>query len=177
MYKHYRNYFWKMGKPYGIEEVEAEKTLTSYKIISDPYFKRISIEKYQLTRFDQVIYDSVLLDFRHLTLKDQIAWRREVLNEEENRTTCLLRDHDDRAVLIETLTFDRNLCGTCTTSTVQGIPVAIHRMYYREQQDTFDGVMLYDREERPVMRKCYERDPVTGEFTLLIDEEWDMQNA
>lgn len=177
MYKHYRNYYWKKGKPCGVEETDAAATPISYKIIVDPYFKRFSIEKYQLARFDQVIYDSMLLDFRHLTLKDQIAWQREILTEEENLSVCLLRDQDDRAVLIETLTYDRNLCRSCIASTVHGVTVAIHRMYYRDQNDPFDGVILYDSEERPVMRKSYERDPKTGEFTVLIKEEWDMQNA
>lgn len=176
MYKHYKNYYWKMGKPYGAEEVDPSQAPFSYKIVSDPYFRRFSIEKYLLTRFEKVVYDSILLDFRHLSLKDQMAWQREVLKEEEDRTICLLRNQDDRAVLMETLTFDQNHCRTCTTHSVHGILLAVHRMFYRALQDAFDGVVLYDLEGRAVMMKSYETDPLTGEFTNLISEEWNMQN-
>ena len=50
-------------------------------------------------------------------------------------------------------------------------------MYYRRFHDSFDGVILYDIEERPVMMKTYEVDPLTGEFTNLLAEEWNMQNV
>lgn len=165
-----------MGKPYGAEVTEASETSTSYKIISDPYFKRFSIEKYRYTRFEKVVYDSILLDFRHLSLKDQMTWRREVLTEEGDCSTCLLRDHDDRAILIEALTFDQNQCRSCTTSSIHGLPLAVHRMFYRSRNDPFDGVILYDMEEKPVMKKSYEIDPSTGEFTNLLSEEWNMQD-
>ena len=176
MYKQYRNYYWKMGKPYGCEEVDASLAPFSYKIVSDPYFKRFSIEKYLFAHFDKVVYDSALLDFRHLSLKEQIAWQREVLKEEGDRSICLLRNQDDRAVLMETLTFHQNQCRTCETSSVHGLPIARHRMFYRSLQDPFDGVVLYDLEGRPVMMKIYETDPLTGEFTNLVSEEWNMQH-
>jgi len=164
-----------MGKPYGSEEVESANAPFSYKIVVDPYFKRLSVEKYQLHRFEEVIYDSILLDFRQLSLKDQIAWEREVLKETDHQTICLLRNQDDRAVLQETLTFESGYCRTCLTSSVHGLPLATHQMFYRSLNDSFDGVVLYDREGRPVMMKSYETDPLTGEFTNLISEEWNMQ--
>lgn len=175
MYKHYRNYYWKMGKPYGLDEAHAAQTPYSYKIVADPYFKRLSIEKYQFTLFEKVVYDSILLDFRHLSLKDQMAWEREVMKETEDQSICLLRNQDDRAVLIETLTFENNQCRTCLTTSVHGLPLAAHRMFYRSLQDSFDGVVLYDLEGRAVMMKSYETDPQTGEFTNLISEEWNMR--
>lgn len=177
MFKHYRSYFWKMGKPYGREAVNPEEASASYKIVVDPYYKRFSVEKYQFVHFDKVIYDSCLLDFRHLTLKDQIAWQRETLSEEADQTVCLLRNQDDRAILIETLMFDQNLCRACKMSSIHGVQLSTHRMFYRSSQDPFDGVVLYDLEERPVMMKLYEIDEQTGEFTNLISEEWNMETV
>jgi hypothetical protein len=175
MFKQFRDYYWKNGKPYGMHEVDPTQVTPSYKIVTDPYYKRFSIEKYQSTTFDKVIYDSLLLDFRHLTLKDQIAWQREILREDNEHSYCLLRNQEDRVVHLETLTFEKNQCRTCVTSSVHGVPLSTHRMYYRFLQDTFDGVVLYDREDRPVMIKTYELDPETGEFTNLLSEEWNMQ--
>lgn len=172
MHIFYKNYYWKNGKPYGREEVDPLKNSYSYRIVTDPYFKRFSIEKYCGKQFEGIIYDSMLLDFRHLTEKDQQAWQREVLREEKNQTICLLRNHEDRAVLTETLTYEKNLCRSCLISTVHGIPIAIQQMYYSLLKDPFNGVVLYDRENRPVMRKTYEFEG--GEFTQLLKEEWDL---
>lgn len=175
MFKHFADYYWKEGKPYGSREVEPAETPNSYKIVVDPYYKRFSIEMYQYIQFDKVIYDSCLLDFRHLTLKDQMAWQREILKEEQDLSIYLLRNQDDRAILIETLTFENNRCRKCKTISVHGFPLAIHCMYYRCLHDPFDGVVLYDVERRPVMIKVYDTDPLTGEFTHLLMEEWNMQ--
>lgn len=175
MFKYFQDYYWKEGKPYGSREIHPEQAPFSYKIIVDPYYKRFSIEKYQYAHFDQIIYDSCLLDFRHLTLKDQMAWQREILKEEENSSFCLLRNQEDRAILMETLIFEKEQCRVCTTSSIHGIPLAVHRMYYCHLNDPFNGVVLYDIEKRPVMMKIYEIDPSTGEFTNLLTEEWNMQ--
>jgi len=175
MFKHFQEYYWKDGKPYGRHAVDPSSTPTSYKVIVDPYFKRFSVEKYHHSHFEKIIYDSALLDFRHLTLKDQTAWHREVLQEENDTSTCLLRNQDDRAILIEDLVFEENQCRMCTTRSIHGVTLSMHRMYYRNLQDPFDGVILYDNEERPVMVKMYESDPLTGEFTHVLLEEWNMQ--
>lgn len=175
MFKYFRDYYWRGGKPYGIDVVNPLETSPSYKIIVDPYFKRFSVEKYCDNRFDKVVYDSLLLDFRHLTLINQTAWQREIIEEKEDQTVCLLRNQDDRAILLETLTFEKDQCRSCRMSSVHGLPLSEHRMYYNRLQDPFDGVVLYDLEGRPVMMKLYEVDPLTGEFTTLLKEEWDMQ--
>jgi hypothetical protein len=175
MFKYFQNYYWKEGKPYGKEEVDPTQASFSYKVVVDPYYKRFSIEKYRYIYFDRIIYDSYLLDFRHLTLKDQMAWQREFLKEEKDSSICLLRNQDDRAILIETLTFEHDRCRTCITSSVHGIPLAIHRMYYRRLNHPFNGVVLYDMEDRPIMMKVYEIDSLTHEFTDLLIEEWNMQ--
>lgn len=176
MFKYFQDYYWKDGKPYGSQEANPSLAPFSYKIVVDPYYKRFSIEKYQYIHFDKVIYDSCLLDFRHLTLKDQMAWQREFLKEEKSSSLCLLRNQEDRAILIESLIFENQHCRICTTHSVHGIPLSTHRMYYRSLHDPFNGVILYDVEERPVMMKEYEADPITDEFTQLLSEEWNMQN-
>jgi len=177
MFRHWQNYYWKNGKPYGLQEKDPALTPSSYKIVADPYFKRISIEKYRFTHLDYIVYDSYLLDFRHLTLKDQIAWQREILKEENHSTICLLRNEDDRAIFYETLHFEKNICRSCTTSSIHGIPLSIHRMFYTHMEDPFNGVVLYDNEKKPVMHKIYNFDTMTNEFTNLLLEEWNMQKS
>lgn len=176
MYKHFKDYYWKDGKPYGSQEVDPAEASHSYKIVVDPYYKRFSIEKYHFAHFDKVVYDSLLLDFRQLTLKDQLAWQRESLHEEDQSSVSLLRNQEDRAVLIERLIFEGDYCRACTTSSIHGIPLAIHRMHYSALNDLFNGVILYDIEKRPVMMKVYDIDPISGEFSELLTEEWNMKN-
>jgi hypothetical protein len=175
MIEHYQSYYWKMGKPYG-DQLGDLKASISYKIVVDPYHKRYSIEKYQQGLFDKIIYDSILFDFRQLKPIDQMAWQRELLKEDPYCTVCLLRNQEDRAILLETQFFEQNWCHSCAVSSIHGIPLSIHRMYYQAFGDPFNGVILYDIENRPVMMKTYQVDPKTGEFTLLIKEEWDMHN-
>lgn len=175
MYKHFNDYYWKMGKPYGRKIVDPHSSETSYKIVVDPYYKRFTIEKYIYFTFEKIVYDSALLDFRHLTLGEQIAWRRELLQETDNQEITLLRNQDDRAVFIETLTFIDQHCRHCQTKSTLGIPLAEHRMYYQFMDDFFNGVVLYDMEQRPVMIKTYEIDTNTQEFTNLILEEWNIE--
>lgn len=173
MNSHYRDYFWKLGKPYGMGKINFDCSV-SYKIIADPYYKRISIEKYAYGKFSQMVYDSIFLDFRHLKLPEQVAWQREVRQEEANRTTCLLRNQDDRAILIEILEFQDHYCRSCVIQSIHGIHLSTHRMYYKKLHDSFNGVILYDQENHPVMKKIYEIDPLTEEFNQLISEEWNM---
>lgn len=176
MFKHFQDYYWKDGKPYGRGEIDPAQSEYSYKIVVDPYYKRFSVEKYHYSHFDKIIYDSYLLDFRHLTLKDQMAWEREILQEDKKTTFALLRNQEDRAILTETLSFEGDRCRLCTTSSIHGILLATHRMYDQSIGDPFNGVILYDIEERAVMIKIYEIDFVSGEFTNLLVEDWNMQN-
>jgi hypothetical protein len=174
MMKYYRDYYWKKGKPYG-HEVATTTNGKTYKIVTDAYGKRFSIEQYQEGLFDKTIYDSLLLDFRHLNPVNQMAWQKEVIAENEQTVTCLLRNQDDRAILLETHYFDNKRCRSCKISSIHGLPLSTHRMYYQSLQDPFNGVVLYDLENRPVMVKTYQTDSETDEFTILLSEEWDMQ--
>jgi hypothetical protein len=175
MNPHYRDYFWKNGKPYGIEKVDS-KHFISYKIISDPYYKRISIEKYHFGQFAQTVYDSIFLDFRHLKSPEHTGWQRDLLEEKENKIAYLLRNQDDRAILKEILEFQEHYCRSCMIESIHGILLSTHKMYYTILQDPFNGVILFDQENRVVMKKTYEINPLTEEFDRLISEEWEMNS-
>ena len=108
---------------------------------------------------------------------EQAAWQREILSETEFESVCLLRNQEDRAVLIERITFDQQKCRSCTTYSIHELPVATHRMYYKELGDSFNGVILFDLEGHPVIKKSYEIDAKTGEFTNLLTEEWEMMSG
>ena len=164
---HFGDYYWKNGKPYGKEKL-AENVHTSYKIVADPYYKRISIEKYQNGNFSQLVYDSFLLDFRHLNSAEQAVWHRETLSESRDKRICLLRNQDDRAILTETLHFESNLCRLCQIHSIHGIHLSTHHMHYKNLNDSFDGVILFDCEERPVMQKIYQFNEETQEFDHLL---------
>lgn len=174
MNHHFQDYYWKNGKPYGKQIVDASAQV-SYKIIVDPYYKRFSIEKYRSHIFDRIIYDSFLLDFRHLKPNEQIAWEKEELQSGDSSLRYLLRNQDDRAILTETHNFEQGHCRSCLISSIHGIPLSLHRLYYTALGDPFNGVALFDMENRPVMVKKYEIDPVTDEFTTVTEENWNME--
>jgi hypothetical protein len=177
MIRHYQSYYWNKGKPYGYGAVDPHAVAYSYKIVPDPYHRRFSIEKYKLGKFDCIIYDSFLLDFRRLASIENTAWTKELLEENSSQTRCLLRDPDDRAVLIETYTFEQQRCRSCHIFSIHGLLLAKQQLYYQALQDAFNGVVLYDIENLPVMRKTYAIDATTEEFSSLLTEEWNMQNG
>ena len=171
---YYSNYFWKDGKPYG-QTLTASDAEICYKIVADPYYKRISIERYSQGRFMATIYDSLLLDFRRLKTWDDTAWQREQLEDNSQTRICILRNPDDRILFIETLSFVETYCHLCTLHSCHGLLLSTHRMFYSARGDIFDGVVLYDSEGRTVMRKHYQIDPATGEFSQLLKEEWEIR--
>lgn len=171
MLKHFKDYYWKGGIPYGISATEdlSEK---NYKIVMDPYRKRISIEVYDKSVFSEVAYDSALFDFRHLKSPEQAAWQKVTVKDEENSMECLIRNQDDRLVFFETYWFEQGLCRDCVATSPHGYPLSKQHMFYKFLKDPINGVLLLDRHERPVMYKLYDADPHTGEFTKLLKEEW-----
>ena len=170
MIKHYLDYAWKGGIPYGIEPVDPLST-ESYKIIIDPYRKRISIEKYSNNRFTEIIYDSALFDFRHLKSPENASWQKIVIKETDEVVECFIRNQDDRILFFESYSFEQGLCRECTARSVHGYPISRQRMFYKAFRDPFNGVVLFDSNNHPVMYKHYEVDE-TGEFSLLLKEEW-----
>lgn len=172
--KSFEDYVWKNGKPCGITKKTPSKSNISYKIIADPYYKRISIEKYVKESFDTVIYDSAIFDFRHLKPAEQNAWQKTTIGDDGIKTTCHIRNHDDRLVLIEEYTFENNLCRECRTFSPHGIQVSSQRIYYKSLGDPFNGTILYDRNNYQVMYKTYQVNSLTNEFSDLLVEQWDM---
>lgn len=175
--KHYRDYFWKGGVPYGISSL---KNLSSYdgifyQIITDPYKKRISIEKYAQKSFKQIIYDSALLDFRHLNPIDQTAWEKIPVEETEHHITCLIRNQDGRAIFFEKYRFEGTHCRSCRIESVHGYPISIQKILYTFLGDPFNGVILHDINQHPIMYKRYKIDEESGEFTKILEENWNMQ--
>lgn len=176
MTKHYRDYVWKEGIPYGIEVVTENADL-SYKIVMDPYRKRIGIEKYMSHgRFAELIYDSAFLDFRHLKPAQQLAWQKTILEETPSMVISAIRNQDDRLVLLETYTFEGGYCRQCIARAPHGVCLSRQQMYYTALHDPFNGVVLFDSNEHPVMFKRYASDEASGEFTDLLEEQWDMLN-
>lgn len=176
MTKHYKDYIWKNGKPYGCAALLENTPLVgiSYKVIADPYYKRISIELYQDGIYQKTIYDSALFDFRHLKPVEQNAWQKQTITESADKMICHIRNQDDRLVLIEEYTFDDNLCVECRSYSPHGNLVAIQKIYYQSKQATFDGVLLYDTNDHLVVSKYYKVNEANGEFSELIEECWDM---
>ncbi len=177
MTKYYKDYVWKDGIPFGIMPVAEIATTDSYKIIMDPYRKRISIEKYVKGGFSSVVYDSVFLDFRRLKEPQQTAWQKIPINETEDLLICLIRDQEDRVLFMETHLFMNDLCRECHVSSPHGISLSLHKMFYKNLGDPFDGVVLYDQNEHAVMLKKYEFDEREQQYTNLLEELWDMEHS
>lgn len=176
--KHYRDYFWKEGAPCGISFLKNLSSYDgiSYQIISDPYRKRISIEEYRQQSFKQTIYDSALLDFRRLNPTDQTAWEKVPVEETEDHATCLIRNQDGRAIFFEEYRFAGTRCRSCRIKSVHGYPISTQKILYTSLGDPFNGVILYDMNQHLVMYKRYKIDEESGEFTQVIEENWNMQN-
>lgn len=178
MTKYYHDYFWKEGIPYGIEPLQDWQTSAlSYKIVMDPYRKRISIEKYVYGRFITTIYDSNFLNFRHLNQIDQPSWQKITVHETPESSHCLIRDQDDRIVFIETYFFQKNYCTKCIAKSPQGLLLSTQWIHYKILGEAENKVTLFDANHHPVLQKYYEADPITGEFTHLIQELKDMQGV
>jgi hypothetical protein len=166
---YYSDYIWKGGIPYGI----GEKGKWGYKIVMDPYRKRICIEFAKEKEIPSLIYDSALLDFRHLKQENHQGWQKEIVQETEKTVVCLIRDQNDRLLFIETHHFTSDVCRLCCVTSLHGVVLSIHKMFYTSLGDPYDGVALYDVQNRLVMCKRYVFDSGSRQFTELLEEHWD----
>lgn len=169
MNPYYRDYFWKEGLPYGIEQMPSPEDIT-YKVVMDPYKKRISIEKYSWGDFLELVYDSALFDFRSLKGENQFAWEKTRVRDS---SVSIIRDQNDRVILKEEYEFEGERCRKCSIYSPHGILIGIQRMYYHGLNDSFNGVELRDANDHQVMRKEYEMNQVLDEFGQLTKELWD----
>lgn len=174
MSEHFVDYCWVDGVPIGVHPVEKPIKGFSYKIVSDPYKKRITIEKYHSESFFSVIYDSILLDFRQLRQLDPTAWQKVTIYESPQESKTLILSQEDRILFVETCRFKDLLCYECQIHSAHGLFLSTHRMYYKRSNDPFDGVILYDNQNHPVMFKSYKFDEEIQEFTELLEEQWNM---
>lgn len=178
MNKHFADYYWRQGLPQGRGVVAVTADL-SYKIIADPYHKHISIEKYLNGFFAAVVYDSALLDYRHLEPHAFSAWERTLYreNKEEEAIVYMLRDNNDRLRYFETNRFCGLLCRQCLIHTPQGILLARHELFYELFADGYNGVELYDSNDHLVLRKKYAFNQASQSFAELLEEQWEHQGT
>ena len=179
MAKFFQSYGWSKGVPKGLGLLEPAAIASlecCYKIVDDPYHKRYSVERYHQGTFHSVPYDSQMMDFRHLKPQQQQAWQKQTLESDDDQIVCLVRDQNDRLVFVETNLFDGPLCRECRVCSPQGLFLSVHRMYYSQLGDPFDGVVLYDRQNVPVMFKKYACSE-EGVFTDLLEEQWDLTDT
>jgi hypothetical protein len=105
----------------------------------------------------------------------QTAWRKEFIAETPTKTVALIRNEDERAILIETSFYENQLCRECQVSSIHGVLISTHKILYSTCGDPFNGVILYDSEKHPVMLKQYEVENHSSLFTQLLKEEWNME--
>lgn len=174
MTQYFSNYIWKNGLPYGIQPGAGEEINRRifYKIASDPYHKRVSLEKYTFGNFTGIIYDSALFDFRHLKQGEQLAWQKTPISETENTALCHIRNQDDRLILIEEYLFEKGLCRECKAFSPIGPLLSVQKISYKAFNDPFNGVTLFDSNNHAVMSKHYEFNEETRQFSLLLKEDW-----
>lgn len=174
--KYYADYFWKNGRPRGLNGT-LNLEGTSYKVIADPYFKRISIEKYTNQSFVEIIYDSAIFDFRHLKPMEQNGWEKKTVSETEQESVCHIRNQDDRLIFIENYFFENQICRECRTTSPHGILLSVQHILYENLGDSFNGVILYDTNNHMIMYKRYEFDNATQSFQKVLEECIDFSKA
>lgn len=172
MTKYYCDYVWKKGLPYGILESKNMEGQT-FKIVSDPYHKKNSIEVYIDGSFLKIIYDSSLFDFRELKLGEQLSWQKNVIHETELEVVSHIRNQDDRLILIEKYEFESGICRICKAYSPHGIHISTQKIYHTKFNDPCNAAILFDANDHPVMQKKYKLDEKTEEFKELLEELWD----
>jgi len=175
MHPLYRDYIWQKGIPVGqgrLSEPDVDAPSSAYKIVVDPYRKRFTIECYQGPVFQCLVYDSQLLDFRHLKPATQQGWQREVIHQSDSEIICLIRNQEERLLYRELHSFAGSLCRECRITSLHETLLSTHRMYYTHLGDRFNGTLLYDSNHHLVLAKRYACG-TGGEFTDLLEERWD----
>ncbi|SCA62568.1 hypothetical protein SCG7086_AB_00270 [Chlamydiales bacterium SCGC AG-110-P3] len=171
LFSGYGDYYWDDGVPRGRHPISSGNVPLYYKLVSDPYHKRLSIEEYRSDTFSTVIYDSAIFDFRWLKPAAQVGWQKETISETDTEVISLIRTIEDRVILKEVYSFDGPFCLECHAFSPQDIPVSTQKVHYKSRGDIFNGVVLYDMNNHPVTFKKYETG-TDGQFTHVIEEQW-----
>jgi len=174
--QYYSDYYWEDGKPYGQNPLGETpgRQKTAYRVVSDPYYKWISIEKYENGIFICSIYDTKVFDFRCLKPLHQIAWKKDAISSSDYR--CMIKNQDDRIIALEEYAFAGERCRMCTTHSAHGIIISFQKIYYSDFGDPFNGVALFDSNKRIVMYKRYSIDS-EGAFLEVLEENWKMKTV
>ena len=171
----YKDYHWVEGLPKGLSpltEDEVPENELSFKIMSDSYLKRFSVERYVKGKYQELIYDSHVYDFRLLKVEAMHAWSREPLRESQDESFCLVRDHDDRVILKERGVFKDSYCVECTLYSPYESILGVQTMSYQELGDAENTALLRDAYGKPVMLKRFASDDEGG-FSRLVETKWD----
>jgi hypothetical protein len=172
LFPYFTDYRWENGSPTGIEKADiGSAPSVCYRIVSDTYQHRIVIEAYAEGSFSTVIYDSKLLDFRSLAAPAHPVWKKDLLKESDSEVVVLLRDENDIPVVIERNHFENGRILSCDMTTPQGTQISKQKFYYASSADPFNGLTLFDGNDRPVMQKNYAVDE-HDTFTDLLNVNW-----
>lgn len=165
---YFTDYVWVNGRPKGLMPTTLEESLKStvYKIVKDPYGKRISLERFQSGHFLDCAYDSHLFDFRVLSSNRESSWQK-IESESINQPSSLIIDHDDRTIAKEFYHFENGLCTECRIHYPEGPLVARQRIIYHEDK-TLKAMLLFD-----VLGSCAGIKIFDPEGNCIF-ESWDM---
>lgn len=173
MFPHFKEIFWKNSRPQGRTLVqEPREEALSYTIIHDPYYKRISVERYKRGIFDQTVYDTALFDARSLTEREQLQWQRIAISENEEERVDALKDGNHRTLYLEKQRFEKGFPRACSFFSPHGLFLAKSSLFYELLGDSWSGVLLEDSEGRPILKKCYSANQ-EGAFIDLKEERRD----
>ncbi len=153
------DYQWVKGTVVKISEGDR------FQILADPYGKRVIIEQHIDGKFQKLIYDSNLLDYRKLNPREKLGWSREELENDR----FLIRDRDHTPVLIEEHVFNGDRPIECRYYSPHLIFLGHQKIFYQEFGDPFDGVTLFDTLNKVVLTKKYALLP-DGTFGELLFE-------
>lgn len=161
MIPYYKDYQWKGGKPLGLQKT-ALPADEAYRIVSDPYYKWITIEAYRGAQFAHLVYDSRFLDFRKLTPEAQAAWRRETIKEGE----AWIFNEDDRLILREVCHYENEICHAVQIYSPYNMLICQYKM----EEGPLGPLFLFDSNNRCVMSRTF--DANQNKF----EECWDFQS-
>jgi hypothetical protein len=167
----FTNYYWEKGRPKGTGLAKKPEK-NCFRIITDAYFKRYIVERYDQGLYQETLYDSFLLDFRKLDSKNQLGWQKVCVFSTKEKEIHRLLDLEERTILVETSYFKEGLCLLTESHHPQGTLVCKNQLLYKQFGDNINGSMLLDRGGRVVALKeykfCQER-----VFTDLLYENWE----
>lgn len=151
MFHYFGDYYWQDGEPKGLGKCE-ETASRAYRIVQDPYRKRLSVELYSEGSFQQVLYDSGVFDFRDLKPERQTAWKKEPFGEQK----ALIRNEHDRVILLEDYGAKDSRPGCCMICSPTGLTVA--KQEIRGEGSESEIIVLLDPQRKPVFIRYLRRE-------------------